>query len=1747
MSDTGNFEEEIGFTFNPAEAQRVAEQMARTIRTAVSGAFRGIEKELSGILSQAARGNGARKVAEGFEGAAREAQKLSQETQQLQADLAALTKRSEAFKDTLRQTGANSNLFAVVDTELEKVLRLEREIEQRREEIASDPDLLNAYRLQATQIGRTIRTETQSNERLLRNLRESGRQDAARELQREAALARERQDIRQDARSRYVVETQREAAQVLAETRIAGQRIVQAERQRSRARIEIARFTFRQIQFIERQVANAFRGVASVIGGGLTRIEAGAQRLGQVLRRANRELTEGLNGALIQRESSLARSFSRQETEIRTSLSRQERVIERFQAQASRGVAGALTRRSSIGGRRGGGLAVGGGFLLIDKLREGFEESVNLNEALNKTRVIFGDATDDIIRFSETSVEALFITRSEALAAAANFGIFGKAAGLTGKPLADFSKDLVSLATDLASFNNTSVEDATTAISAALRGESEPIRRYGVLLNEATLQQRAFDLGIIDSIRTLQPFERVLAANAEIFEQTSFAQGDAARTADDFANSSRRAAAASTETAAAIAGAFVPIAERLTNGVYPILIGITAFIRGEVSPALLVLRQGLIGAAAALGGLVAARVAGEALQFLALALRQVLTPLGLFVTAVALLGAAINILANRSPAVRAALERLADAVRTGLGFVVEQAARGLQFLGDIIANYVAPLIERFAQFLAANMARAFQAGFGFLIGTVVPALVRFGNFISDDVIPPLVDLAQLLADGVVAGFFAARDAAVSLFRVVQPYIQPAIDGFAQLGEAIAAAIGDRDFSGILGGLSAVAQGIGQSFANVGELIIDSLRPQVERAIDYLRGVFSADNLREVGLGFLEVVETIGFILGSIVTDRRFVIAVEAVIAAAVAIGAKLVQGIIRGFISNVPELADLFSKQLTFAFSAAADKAFDGRVIATAIIAAIGAVAIGSAILQTLRRPVEQAGQSTGRVFATALGRTLREGARGRGSNDFAAGFFGGIDGLERAATRAGQRGLEAMAREQRRAAAQLDVLGRGSGGIAASFVGADGITANVRDSVAELDKLKAKFGEAAVTGATLRGAVSGVLEGVKTVGRGVRDVVAGLRRAIADPGRSTIQSGLRQIGTSFSAGFTALRQNLAAAGIGVGQAIGGSIVSGVGSALSGQQLGRGGTGGTLIGLAGIISSSLFAAASVGGGAQGVAVGSIVAGIGLITAAITRNGEEAKKAKESVDEWRIALSDVSGTEAQAAATQRLVDTVTDADIEVQRVFEGFNFGALAGDALAGRTDVEDGISRLATNIGIDAETIGNVLAAVDGDISQLQDALRGGVLLGSDNAADIRAFDAFARAVNDAGFNLSDFADASALFNRETGALGTTLESLDIEGTFKTEAPKSAADEIARAKQNADGFYDRLAAINNEPGFDTVRQSADLAQSSVRDVAFAVDFLNEQRLAPIRTEIDDVTTGLEAARTAANEAREQLTAYLTGDYTNTAQQAIDQVVLGLGNISSALEEAGRLGGIDTQAGAAKLREITGGFDEELARIIQAGFEQGFDTVSELAALLEPLRTAIGETTFSPDPELDAAIKANLQGQIDAALGNEGLTTGLSTITDADAEVARLQGQFDQLNAQLKVDVVFDPEQIRAAFKEIFGTDLEGLIPAEFRAPDFFSRLGDLNANEPNTRVPATALVSAQQSAQQFTATGPVSSPGSADAAARAGVTVENLNIYETASALATGREAVLALGAIAGGVSALTRSNVLPILAGSRS
>ena len=188
----------------------------------------------------------------------------------------------------------------------------------------------------------------------------------------------------------------------------------------------------------------------------------------------------------------------------------------------------------------------------------------NLAETVSKVGVIFGNSAKEVEAFAEQAATGLGQSKQQALDAAATFAIFGKSAGLAGDDLVKFSTDFTSLASDLASFNNTSPEDAILAIGSALRGEAEPLRRYGVLLDDASLRQAALELGIISTTKNaLTPQQKVLAAQELIFRQTGDAQGDFARTSDGLANSQRILAAQLDNVKTTIGTALLPIASQL--------------------------------------------------------------------------------------------------------------------------------------------------------------------------------------------------------------------------------------------------------------------------------------------------------------------------------------------------------------------------------------------------------------------------------------------------------------------------------------------------------------------------------------------------------------------------------------------------------------------------------------------------------------------------------------------------------------------------------------------------------------------------------------------------------------------------------------------------------------------------------------------------------------------------------------------------------------------------------------------------------------------------------------------------------------------------------------------------------------------------------------------------------------------------------------------------------------------------------
>jgi hypothetical protein len=191
------------------------------------------------------------------------------------------------------------------------------------------------------------------------------------------------------------------------------------------------------------------------------------------------------------------------------------------------------------------GIGLGAGVFAVESIVSGITNFASssiqavsdINETISKTGVVFGETSQEILDWSKTTADAFGMSQQQALDAASTFAIFGKSAGLSGGELNDFSIKMSAMAADLASFHNTSPQEAIEAIGGALRGEAEPLRRYGILLDDATLRQTAMKEKLISTTKeALTPQTKVLAAYTEILKQSSDAQGDFARTSDSVSN-----------------------------------------------------------------------------------------------------------------------------------------------------------------------------------------------------------------------------------------------------------------------------------------------------------------------------------------------------------------------------------------------------------------------------------------------------------------------------------------------------------------------------------------------------------------------------------------------------------------------------------------------------------------------------------------------------------------------------------------------------------------------------------------------------------------------------------------------------------------------------------------------------------------------------------------------------------------------------------------------------------------------------------------------------------------------------------------------------------------------------------------------------------------------------------------------------------------------------------------------------------
>lgn len=286
---------------------------------------------------------------------------------------------------------------------------------------------------------------------------------------------------------------------------------------------------------------------------------------------------------------------------------------------------------------------------------------------------IFAGSAKTIKKYAEDASQAVGLSAQSYNELASVLGAQLKNMGMAGSDLTGQTNELIELGADLAATFGGTTASAVESVSSLLRGERDPIEKYGVSIKQADISARLAAMGLEDLEGEAAKAAERQATLAILTEQTAAAQGQFARESDTAAGAQQRATASWEDAQAKLGEALLPaltdlagMLEKVATWVSEndVLVRNLAVALGVVSAALVVLR----------GAQIAVNIAMAA------------NPVGLIITAVGLLAAGVAWLVTNweevERVVRPIVEGLADAVMR----VVEWLKEAAQWVGDVFGG-----------------------------------------------------------------------------------------------------------------------------------------------------------------------------------------------------------------------------------------------------------------------------------------------------------------------------------------------------------------------------------------------------------------------------------------------------------------------------------------------------------------------------------------------------------------------------------------------------------------------------------------------------------------------------------------------------------------------------------------------------------------------------------------------------------------------------------------------------------------------------------------------------------------------------------------------------------------------------------------------------------------------------------------------------------------------------------------------------
>ena len=205
--------------------------------------------------------------------------------------------------------------------------------------------------------------------------------------------------------------------------------------------------------------------------------------------------------------------------------------------------------------------AAGGGKFLVDAVQQAgnFQQSVGAIEA------VFKGSSAEMKKWSKEAAKSVGLSANEFNELGTLIGSQLKNGGTAMSELAPKTKELINLGADLSSMFGGTTKDAVNAISSALKGERDPIERYGVSLKQASIDAKAAEMGFKKVGSTFDNQAQQAATMALIMEQSKDATGNFAKESDTLQGKQQRLAASWANAKTALGMKLLPYVVKFTD------------------------------------------------------------------------------------------------------------------------------------------------------------------------------------------------------------------------------------------------------------------------------------------------------------------------------------------------------------------------------------------------------------------------------------------------------------------------------------------------------------------------------------------------------------------------------------------------------------------------------------------------------------------------------------------------------------------------------------------------------------------------------------------------------------------------------------------------------------------------------------------------------------------------------------------------------------------------------------------------------------------------------------------------------------------------------------------------------------------------------------------------------------------------------------------------------------------------------